>query len=70
MDRHLLLDRSLHALETDAELVLKQFTHRARRVDCQGGRCRPPDTLDGFLRIFKTYDDHFVEVLGGQQRIG
>ena len=29
MDRHLLLDRALHAHEADAELVLEQLAHRA-----------------------------------------
>ena len=29
MDRHLLLDRALHALETDTKLIFQQLAHRA-----------------------------------------
>ena len=54
MDRHLLLDRALHALEADAELVFQQLADRAHAAVAEVIDVVRLITLDGFLRIFST----------------
>ena len=49
MDRHLLLDRALHALETDAELVFEQLAHRAHAAVAEVIDVVLPEYSDGFL---------------------
>src|SRR5678815_3370614 len=68
VDRHLLLDRALHALETDAELVFQQLTDRAHAAIT-----KVIDVVSLIFRRILTHLQHvaddFIEVRCGEKRI-
>src|SRR6185436_13142605 len=61
MDRHLLLDRALHAHEADAELILEQLTDRADAAVAEV--VDVVDAADVLAQAQEVVDDD-VEILG------